>query len=215
MRVVQIRQSGQLEGVVCLDDGSELVCPLSVLADFGLRKGQELPPNVLTQLCRESLRWRIRHTALRFLARRAHSRRELRSKLLRKFPEDSELVESVLQTLAEEGYLDDAAYAEAFVCQRLERSAASPARLVVELRQRGVDAELAVSTVQRYLPDSALIEQARRAAARKLRSLHRKAPEQRWRALAAYLGRQGFPAAVIRRVLQESFPDTAGVEDVE
>ncbi|MCS6965150.1 MAG: recombination regulator RecX [Candidatus Kapabacteria bacterium] len=215
MRVVQIRRHGQLEGTVRLDDGAELLCPLSVLADFGLRKGQELSPNVLAQLCRESLRWRIRHAALRFLARRAHSRRELHHKLLRKFPGESELVEPVLQALTQEGYLDDAAYAEAFIRQRLERSAASPARLIAELRQRGVDGELAVSIVQRYLPDSALIEQARRAAARKLRSLHRKAPEQQWRALAGYLGRQGFPAAVIRRVLQESFPDTTGAENAE
>lgn len=73
--------------------------------------------------------------ALRSLGRRMQSRAELERKLLaRTTPEVARLV---LARLLEWGYLDDRAFAEAFVRSRRERWGAL--RLRAELARRGVD----------------------------------------------------------------------------
>jgi len=196
-----------LHALLKLEDGTQLRCPLPVLADLRLCKGDELTQTDLEALQQRSLLWTIRHTALRLLARRAYSREELQRALLRRFPAEVAAVAAVVEQLQQEGYLNDAAYAEAFVQQRLARRAFSPAALVAELRRRGIGDELARQAVSRLLPEAATLEQARRAAERKLRHLHGKPRAQQWRSLASYLARHGFPASVIRTVLQECFPE--------
>lgn len=205
MRILRIRRHGRVEAELFLEDGTPLRCPLPVLADFGLRKGDELSPGELATLQRESLRWLIRHTALRLLARRAHSRDELHRKLLRKFPNQLTLIEAVLDQLTQDGYVDDRAYAVAYVRRWVERKSVSPRQLLALLQRRGIEPELATSVVANAMPEEVVLEHARRAVERKLRSLPMADMQQQWRAVAGYLGRRGFPPAIIRRVLQEYF----------
>ncbi|XOB97478.1 regulatory protein RecX [Deinococcota bacterium DY0809b] len=73
--------------------------------------------------------------ALRSLGRRMQSRAELERKLLARTT--PEVARSVLARLLEWGYLDDRAFAEAFVRSRRERWGAL--RLRAELARRGVD----------------------------------------------------------------------------
>lgn len=73
--------------------------------------------------------------ALRSLSRRMQSRAELERKLLARTT--PEVARSVLARLLEWGYLDDRAFAEAFVRSRRERWGAL--RLRAELARRGVD----------------------------------------------------------------------------
>ena len=73
---------------------------------------------------------------LRLLARRAHSRVELRRKLARRGYSE-EAIHTALARLAELGYLDDAAFAAAHVRRR--SGARGPLALSAELAARGVD----------------------------------------------------------------------------
>ena len=207
MRIVRLRRQTELWGELFLEDGTRLRCPLPVILESGLTSGQEVSAETLSELHRQSQLWQIRHTALRLLARRAHTREELRRKLVRKFPAASAVIETVLERLAAEGYLDDRTFAEDFVRSWLRRKAASALRLFAELRRRGIAPEIAHSTITRLLPESELLEQARRAAREKLRRLHHRDRQRQWSALAGYLSRQGFPAAIVRRLLPELFPD--------
>lgn len=78
-----------------------------------------------------------RALALKLLARREHSRRELRHKLEAKGCAAA-VVEPVLSSLEAERYLSDARFAEAYVRIRSERGY-GPMRIRAELRERGVD----------------------------------------------------------------------------
>ncbi len=78
----------------------------------------------------------IRDTALRLLARREHSRRELSWKLeARHLPTD--LVTPVLDRLEEERLLSDARFSEVYARSRCERGY-GPVRIRAELQERGV-----------------------------------------------------------------------------
>ena len=134
--------------------------------------------------------------ALELLARRAHFRSELRSKLAtRGYPDDE--IEPTLDRLAQDGYLDDRATAAEFVESRLARGPEGRRRLAAELGRRGApeDAIEAVLAEQAAGDD---LPAARQAAERFLRS-GRRDPA----ALARHLDRKGFSRRSILTLLDE------------
>lgn len=78
----------------------------------------------------------LRARAMRFLARREHSREELRRKLAPKVAEGEDL-EAVLDDLASRGWLSDARFAEQSIRAKARRF--GPRRLAEQLRAKGVD----------------------------------------------------------------------------
>ena len=104
----------------------------------------------------------IRAKAMELLARREHSRLELRQKLMQRgFPSD--LIEPVLDQLIEDCLLHEGRYAELYACGRADKGY-GPLRIARELRERGIAEENVVTTLaaleELWLP--------------KLRELHRK-----------------------------------------
>jgi regulatory protein len=93
----------------------------------------------------------IRNRALGFLARREHSRAELKRKLSKNLADsdslDSNQLEAVLLTLTEQGLQSDARFTESYVNSRL-RSGYGPIRITRELEHKGVSNDLVVQ----YLP---------------------------------------------------------------
>ncbi len=140
----------------------------------------------------------LRDRALGLLARREHSRFELRRKLSDAAPEPGEL-DAVLDDLAAAGLQSDRRYAESFVRSRIERGQ-GPLRIRKELRQRGVEAALA----EQALAEAEVDWDAR------LRDVHRKRfgstppTDRREQARQArFLAQRGFPDAAIRDLLTD------------
>jgi regulatory protein len=104
----------------------------------------------------------IRAKALDLLARREHSRLELRQKLVQRgFPSDR--IEPVLDQLVEERLLDENRYAELYACARADKGY-GPLRIARELRERGLPEALVAATLATLENDWLS----------KLRELHRK-----------------------------------------
>jgi regulatory protein len=80
----------------------------------------------------------LRARAMRFLARREHSRAELRRKLAPNVPEGEDL-EALLEDLARRGWLSDARFAEISIRSKARRY--GPLKLANTLRSKGVDEE--------------------------------------------------------------------------
>jgi regulatory protein len=76
--------------------------------------------------------------AMRFLARREHSREELRRKLAARAQEGDDL-DALLDDLAKRGWLSDARYAEHAIRAKARRF--GPLKLAQHLRAKGVDDE--------------------------------------------------------------------------
>jgi len=134
--------------------------------------------------------------AVELLARRPHFERELSRKLeARGFP--SSAIEETLARLRRHGYVDDHAAAKSFVAQRLARGGLGRARLLAELRARGVTHETAVEILDSALPEDDL--ELARQVARRWRRRGGSDP----RALARHLTRKGFSSASISRLLGE------------
>ena len=136
---------------------------------------------------------RARNSAMRLLARREHSRAELRGKLIGRGFENG-LVEELLQGLEDQDLLSDERFAMSLIASRAE-TGYGPNRIGLELRNRGVSEELVRETLAK-----AEVNWERRVidqVARKFGSDPAQTfPE--WARRAKYLERRGFGQDAIR-----------------
>lgn len=139
----------------------------------------------------------VRAKAMDLLARREHSRLELRQKLIQRGYPPAQ-IDPVLDRLAEERLLDEGRYAELYASTRADKGY-GPLRIARELRERGVPDEQVTASLAAletfWLP--------------KLRELHRKRFKSRIPADAAERMRQirvlrqhGFTLDQIKRLFE-------------
>ena len=88
---------------------------------------------------------------MNLLARREHSRRELKQKLKKRYP-DEDLIEEQLDRLAEEKLQSDVRFAESFLRQRVSRGH-GPIRIRQEMRQRGISETEVSEAMEAESPD--------------------------------------------------------------
>jgi regulatory protein len=142
--------------------------------------------------------------ALGLLARREHSRKELKLKL-RQGGYEGEETGAAIDRLGEQHYQDDDRFAEALVRSRVGRGY-GPMRLRVELKSHGVsDARI------RELIDGAEVNWEELAAAQLRRHYGRagKADQAERFKRSQFLLRRGFAAATVRTVIHADVDEAA------
>ena len=194
-------------------DGT-FVFGLSAIDAAGLRVGQTLSdPDIEMWRARDEA-GRAYERALRLLGQRAHSTTEIRQALVRAKVSDS-AIEATLARLETNGYLDDLAFAQAWLADRQAFRPLSASALRYELRTKGVaDAIIDEALVDFDSDDAAY--RAVRTQARRIAGLDRRSVYAR---LVPYLSRRGFnfnaARTAIDRLLEELAADsTTRVNDV-
>ena len=139
--------------------------------------------------------------ALRILKYRFNSAAELRRKLRsKKFERD--VIDSTLERLAKEKWLDDARFAAAYVRTR-GLSKKGKVRIRSELIRAGVADDVIASAVTENVDPDEERARARALAERRLPILARKyAPDVVRNKLTIYLLNQGYDAALVREIVK-------------
>jgi regulatory protein len=177
-----------------------------VLAE-GLRTGDAVDADTLQRLRREDEGWRARQAAVSLLATRPRSRRELETRLRgRDF--SPEAVGHALEAAQRAGLLDDVAFGEAWVRDRLRLRPRGSRALAAELVRKGLPRDTAADIVARVMQghgadDGDLCARAaEKWAGRNQRQLAEDtSPETHRRLerrLLGYLTRRGYPLAAAR-----------------
>jgi len=83
----------------------------------------------------------IRESALNMLARREHSQHELKQKLLLRFKDNPNEIDTMTTQLVLDNYQSDQRFCDAFIRYRQQKGYGK-IRILAELRQKGVDSEL-------------------------------------------------------------------------
>ena len=219
MEITGIRRHPRRDRVrIYVDDEDEprVELALDLLVREGLAAGDVLSEGRIRDLEREDGVYRAREAALSLLAHRARSRAELRRRLLAK-EHAAPVVEQVLRWLDERGYVDDRAFATAFVRDRLRLRPRGRMALLNELRRKGIDdgtgeAALDAAFVEEGVDDAALAQAAADAWARKnastLRRARRSAEDHRRarRRLYGHLARRGFAPDAVRGAIERVLP---------
>ncbi|TDB75271.1 regulatory protein RecX [Micromonospora sp. KC723] len=142
-----------------------------------------------------------REICLRQLAVRPRTRAELAGALAKRGISD-EVSAQVLDRYDEVGIIDDAAFARAWVSSRHAGRGLARRALANELRQRGVDGEVAQEALGE-LDEETETETARALVERKLRTA-RGEPDAVFRRLVGMLARKGYPPGVAIRAVKDA-----------
>ena len=147
-----------------------------------------------------------KESALRLLARRDHSREEVRRKLRARGFATGE-VEEALQGLEAHGLLDDCRYAERLALFLAKEKLLGPQRIREKLVQKGIPADLVREAMGKAEGDLATNARLRVVVGMKLkgRRVEEISPDER-RRLANYLRQRGF----LWEDIQEAFRETGG-----
>jgi regulatory protein len=139
---------------------------------------------------------------------RSRSAEEIRRRLRQRRFSRGE-VEAAIARLTAAGYLNDAAFAEAWARARQERQRLGPGRLARELAAKGVGAGDIAAALDALREERDVREVAAEAAEKRLTALRGLSPETARRRLAAYLERRGFPAETVLALCRRHFPHGA------
>ncbi|MEO3925853.1 regulatory protein RecX [Micromonosporaceae bacterium B7E4] len=145
-----------------------------------------------------------REICLRQLAVRPRTRAELATALARRGI-SAEVAAQVLDRYDEVGIIDDAAFARAWVSSRHQGRGLARRALANELRQRGVDADIATEALGE-LDETTEAETARQLVDRKLRTATG-SPEAVFRRLVGMLARKGYPPGVAIRAVKDALAE--------
>jgi regulatory protein len=190
-----------------VDGEFALALDAETLAQSKLKEGSVVAGNQLMELAAASLRKRSLDVALRLLSYRPRSEQEIRTRLLRHdLPPD--VVRATIERLREYGYVNDAAFAKAWVESRNLGTPRGRRVLRQELRGKGVD----VDTVTEAVDELDETEAARQAAIKKARSLHGLEYQDFRNRLAGYLQRRGFGYDVIKPIIRELWQEQGAAE---
>lgn len=193
--VVETRKNRQ--GVkVILDGGSAFSLSLAVAAEAGLHKGQTLSIPEIERLKSTDQLHRSLNSALRYMSPRPRSEVEIRTRLSR-HGFDTETIQKVLAELKKQGLVDDVAFAQFWRENRENFRPRSRRFMELELKQKGVDAEIiAEATID--VDDN---QGAYRAAQKKARSLSGLDYPSFRKRMGSFLKRRGFDYELINHII--------------
>ncbi len=147
---------------------------------------------------RERSRERTMNRAVRLLAAKPRSVRELRERLLEKMWTDEAIVDAVIEKLSDYKYLDDEQFARDVALSRLRQKPQGRRKLQMTMSQKKLDkdvAEKAFSEAFDSMPEADLID---RAIQKRLRIKGRPETREDIKKFLDHLLRQGFEYDLIR-----------------
>jgi regulatory protein len=143
-------------------------------------------------------RKRTMDRAVRLLAAKPRSVRELRERLLEKLWTNDEIVDDVIEKLKEYKYLDDEQYARDVAVSKLRQKPQGKRKLQMSMSQKKLDKETVVTAITEAfekIPESELIE---RAIEKRLRLKGKPETREDLKKFYDHLLRQGFGFDLIR-----------------
>ena len=163
-----------------------------------LQVGQDLDEEKIRELQNGDLHARALQQALLFLSYRARSEAEIRSNLHKhEFPEA--VIEGTLERLRQEGFANDAQFAQTWVENRNTFRPRGRRALALELRQKGIGEGLIQSALEGVDEEQLAYDAARQKASK----LHTREWILFRKKLSGFLARRGFSYSIINPVVMQ------------
>ena len=205
------RKPGRFDVIV---DGDPLATlSLDVIERLRLAVGLQVD-GLHDAIAAEAAHLAVYDRALNMLAFRARSANELTRSLVRKGAERADVDRAIVR-LREQGFLDDAAFAQAFTRAKVLGANQSRRRVQQELGRKGVARDVSEAAINAVFEAEGIDQRevVEAAARKKARSLARLDPIVRRRRLYAFLARRGYDADDIRRAMDVVGKESAAVEE--
>jgi len=187
---------------VFIDDEFAFGLTLDLAAREGLKKGIPLSIEAQQALLDQEKDFHARAVALNYVGYQARTVEEVRRKLREK-GYGADITDDVVQRLADNGYLDDEAYAKAYVESRFSGSGHGPRRLSADLIKRGVDRGIVERAVSEAFDDDELRDAALQQGRKRWAALERETDlRKRKKRVMDFLARRGFDYGLAREIVE-------------
>lgn len=196
-----------------LDEEFAFGIHIDLVLSFGLKKGRMLTVGEQRALLEADQPLRARQKALRFLASKPRTEHEIRERLEQEGIAPN-VQDDVLLWLRERGFVNDEAYAKAYVESRMQAGTLGSRRVANELRQKGIDRGVIEEALREdkrsRIDDSAVTSLAQR----KWDQLHRETDaRKRSKKVFDFLVRRGFSFDEAREAVREIDRNGQDAED--
>ena len=194
------RHPGRFDVIV--DGAAIATLSIDIIERLQLAVGRDV--SALTErIALEAAQLKVYDRALNMLAFRARSSAELARTLVRK-GEEKLHVDRAIERLKEQGFLDDAAFAQSFARAKVVGASQSRRRVQQELARKGVARDISDAAIDVVFDEEGVDVQAivEAAARRKLRALAKLDPAVRKRRLYGFLARRGYDSEHIRAAMK-------------
>lgn len=197
---VKLTKKGK-NAAVSFDNEETVYLSIDLVAKYALTEGKTIISEQLSEIIAGQNLIDAKQAAYNFASYKPRTKQQVREKLrIKKF--DTHTINKAIDFLFEFNLVDDNRYAKAFIKDFTARNPSGPPRIIAELRKRGIDRELAETSVSQYFPEDKISEFAMLAAQKKYRSLAGKPQEKARRSLTSYMQRQGFDWDTIKSTLE-------------
>ena len=183
---------------VVLDDYTVLELDSFSVSQSGIEAGEDAEDAVIAELIFTSECIKAQKIALKYLNLKMRTEKQL-EKYLKGKEFSPEAIQNTLENMKQWGYIDDAAYARAYIDYRLSCSKKSWRAIFYDLKAEGINEDTIEEVTGEYDADEYL--RARDVAARVLNG---KSDEASLRRLNGLLARNGFGWDVVNQVVNEA-----------
>ncbi|MBM4171368.1 MAG: regulatory protein RecX [Ignavibacteria bacterium] len=202
MKIISlIKKGSNIE--LCFDEGSIYKLDYRSVFDNGLKKNDDISDEKLEALLLQSEFQKTKDSALRLLARRPHSKYEIKIKLIRK-GYSKDIIENVIQKLTDEKLIDDLVFSNAYVLELSEKKKSGIVKIKSQLLKKGIDRKIIANALEK-ISDIEEIENAYQLVIKKLKILKRKETDHKkiQQKLYSYLLSKGYPSELISKTLRK------------
>jgi regulatory protein len=164
-----------------------------------LQVGQELTEEKISELLADDAQESGYQKSIKFIGYRIRTTSEV-DKHLRKKGIEPQVISRVIESLEENGLLDDENFAQMWIENRNEFRPRSHRLLASELRSKGINEEIIQNIIERTTPEDEL---AYLAAKKRIRRYEHLDWQDFQRKLGSYLARRGFSYSTIKPVVSQ------------
>ncbi len=202
-KIIAIKRKGrkQPKRLITFTDKSVFEISEDVFVSTKLEVGNAVDEHYLEELEQEENVIQARHAALSLLNYRMRSGAELRKRLTEK-GFNAATIENVMQKLEEKKFLDDAAFARAFIHDKINSRLLGPVLLRRELFPHKLDKELVETLLQQAYAKTPEEELVERLLEKRKITAGQKLTQKEKNRLLNYLQRRGHTWGVIKTVME-------------
>lgn len=170
--------------------------------EFNIRSGIDLPEELLQKIEQKENFVAIREQAWRFLARREHSKKELRDKLIVKGHKQEDIDKIILE-LQNKKYLNDSSFARQMISDEVNLKRNGPLLIKNKLKKKGVDSDLVSSLLDELYDELLQYQNCQYFANKKSGTLKDNDDYSARNKLGNFLIQKGFSWNMCKRVISE------------
>ncbi len=141
MKIIKYKKNSNNKYTIILDDQRKYIFYEDVILKFNLLLKKEISNSDLEKMSDANLEYDVYYVALNSLRSKFRSTYELET-LLKKKEYPSELIDTAIEKLTKQGYLNDRSFAKGFINNKIITTNYGPFRIIRELEKRKINSNI-------------------------------------------------------------------------